>query len=95
MTSETVEKLSKALEFRTDSLILIMEDEKKSMRKLLSDYPEFARKFTTVITIPVFTNDELVTFARTYARNPDIRSMNWGSWRFIPESESSRQRRGL
>ena len=68
MTSETVEKLSKALEFRTDSLILIMEDEKKSMRKLLSDYPEFARKFTTVITIPVFTNDELVTFARTYAR---------------------------
>ena len=68
MSSDTVDKLSRALEFRTDRLILIIEDEKKSMRKLLAEYPEFAEKFTTVISIPVFTNDELVTFARTYAR---------------------------
>jgi hypothetical protein len=68
MSSETVDKLSRALEFRTDRLILIIEDEKKRMRKLLADHPEFAEKFATVISIPVFTNDELVTFARTYAR---------------------------
>jgi DNA replication protein DnaC len=67
MSGETVDKLSRAMEFRTDRLVLIIEDEKKGMRKLLADYPEFAKKFATVISIPVFTNDELVTFARTYA----------------------------
>ena len=49
-------------------VILIIEDEKVSMRGLLRNYPDFAKKFETVISIPVFTNDELVTFARTYAR---------------------------
>ena len=68
MYPETVEKLSKALDFRTDSLVLIIEDEKTSMRGLFHNYPDFAKKFDTVISIPVFTNDELVTFARTYAR---------------------------
>ncbi|MGN0313305.1 MAG: hypothetical protein ACI4EG_00790 [Fusicatenibacter sp.] len=68
MYPETIEKLSKALDFRTDSLVLIIEDEKVSMRGMFNNYPEFAEKFETVISIPVFTNDELVTFARTYAR---------------------------
>ena len=67
MSQETIEKLSEALGFRTDRLILVIEDEKESMRKLLAEYPAFAAKFETVISIPVFTNDELVTFARTYA----------------------------
>ena len=56
------------MDFRSDSLCLIIEDEKVSMRGLLRNYPDFAKKFETVISIPVFTNDELVTFARTYAR---------------------------
>mgnify|MGYP000677031473 CR=1 FL=1 len=68
MYPETIEKLSQAMDFRTDSLVLIIEDEKVSMRGLLRNYPDFAKKFETVISIPVFTNDELVTFARTYAR---------------------------
>lgn len=68
MYPETIEKLSKAMDFRTDSLILIIEDEKTSMRGMFHNYPEFAKKFETVISIPVFTNDELVTFARIYAR---------------------------
>lgn len=68
MYPETIEKLSKAMDFRTDSLTLIIEDEKTSMRGMFHNYPEFAKKFETVISIPVFTNDELVTFARTYAR---------------------------
>lgn len=68
MTDETIAKLSQALEFRTDSLILIIEDEKTRMRKLLAEHESFAKKFGTVISIPVFTNDELVTFARTYAK---------------------------
>lgn len=68
MYPDIIEKLNKALEFRTDSMIVIIEDEKTSMRGLLRNNPEFAKKFNTVISIPVFTNDELVTFARTYAR---------------------------
>lgn len=68
MYPETIEKLSQAMDFRTDSLILIIEDEKTSMRGMFHNYPDFAKKFETVISIPVFTNDELVTFARTYAR---------------------------
>ena len=73
MTADTIEKLSQAMNFRTDSMILIIEDDKANMRKLLADYPEFAKKFETVISIPVFTNDELVTFARTYAKENGYR----------------------
>lgn len=68
LTDEAAEKLSQAMEFRTDSMILIAEDEKKSLQKLFANHPEFARKFTSSIAIPVFTNDELVTFARTYSK---------------------------
>jgi hypothetical protein len=66
MTSRTIENLGKAMEFRTDCMILIIEDEKTAMRALLNKYPDFAQKFSSTISIPVFTNDELVAFARTY-----------------------------
>ena len=78
MTAETIEKLSQAMDFRTDGMILIIEDDKANMRKLLADYPEFANKFKTVISIPVFTNDELVTFARTYAKENGYRMDEMG-----------------
>ncbi len=78
MTPETIEKLSKAMDFRTDSMILLIEDDKANMRKMLADYPKFAEKFETVISIPVFTNDELVTFARTYARENGFRMDEMG-----------------
>ena len=67
MTDETIMKLNQAMDFRTDSMILIIEDEKENMKNMLESHPEFAEKFDAVIKIPVFTNDELVTFARTYA----------------------------
>ena len=78
MTPETIEKLSQAMDFRTDSMILLIEDDKANMRKMLADYPKFAEKFETVISIPVFTNDELVTFARTYARENGFRMDEMG-----------------
>lgn len=78
MTPETIEKLSQAMDFRTDSMILLIEDDKANMRKMLADYPEFAEKFETVISIPIFTNDELVTFARTYARENGFRMDEMG-----------------
>lgn len=78
MSQETIEKLSHAMEFRTDSMILLIEDDKANMRRMLADYPEFAEKFATVISIPVFTNDELVSFARTYARENGYRMDEMG-----------------
>ena len=68
MSDECVRKLNQAMETRTDALVIIIEDEKADMKKLLDAHPEFAEKFTSRITVPVFTNDELVTFARTYAK---------------------------
>ena len=66
MQPETVEKLNRAMEFKTDCMVVILEDEKNPMRALFRKYPEFAEKFNGRISIPAFTNDELVTFARTY-----------------------------
>ena len=68
MTAETVEQLNRAMEFRTDCMILIIEDEKGKYAGHAKQYPDFAGKFDKVISIPVFTNDELVTFARTTLR---------------------------
>lgn len=68
LKKETVNQLSKAMEFRTDGMIVIMEDEKIGMRKLIARFPKFASKFTSMINIPVFTNDELVNFAMIYTR---------------------------
>ena len=68
LTQETVDMLDKAMEFRTDGLTVIIEDEKIGMRKLMARFPKFAKKFTSMINIPVFTNDELVNFARVYTK---------------------------
>ena len=68
LSQETAEQLNKAMEFRTDGLIVIVEDEKIGMRKFIARYPKLAKKFTSEINIPVFTNDELVAFAKVYTK---------------------------
>lgn len=68
MTAQTVENLSKAMEFKTNRLTVILEDSKDGIYTLKQDYPEFMEKFDSRIVIPVFTNDELVSFAKTYAK---------------------------
>ena len=68
LKKETVNQLSKAMDFRTDGMIVILEDEKIGMRKLMARFPKFTSKFTSMINIPVFTNDELVNFAMVYTR---------------------------
>ena len=68
LTPETVEMLDKAMEVNTDGLTVIIEDEKIGMRKLMARFPKFVKKFTSMINIPVFTNDELVNFARVYTK---------------------------
>ena len=68
MDGEVVENLSKAMEFKTNRLTVILEDLKPGIWELEEKYPEFMKKFDSRIVIPVFTNDELVSFAKTYAK---------------------------
>ena len=68
LSDDAVNKLLRAMEFRTDGLVVILEDEKRDLLDLIRRHPEIREKFTSNITIPVFTNDELVTFAKTYAK---------------------------
>ena len=66
-------QLSKAMEFRTDGLIIILEDEKHLLKALFEKYPALAEKFTSEVTVPIFTNDELVAFGKTYAFEEDYK----------------------
>lgn len=68
MDEKVVENLSKAMEFKTNRLTVILEDLKPGIWELEEKYPEFMKKFDSRIVIPVFTNDELVSFAKTYAK---------------------------
>ena len=68
LSPKTAEQLNKAMEFRTDGLTVIVEDEKIGMRKFIARYPKLAKKFTSMINIPAFTNDELVAFAKIYTK---------------------------
>ena len=43
------------------------------MEKMLSEYPDFRRKFTSRVELPIFINDELVTFGQTYAKENGYR----------------------
>lgn len=66
-----VDQLTTAMEFRTDGLILILEDEQRYIHDLLMRHPRFTMKFTSQIFIPVFTIDELVNFGQIYAGDLD------------------------
>lgn len=78
MDPETAGRLNKAMEGDTGGLIVILEDDKIGMRKLIARYPKLAAKFTSIINIPVFTNDELANFARIYAMENGYRIDNMG-----------------
>ena len=65
---ETIQKISRAMEGNTQGLTVIMEDSKSRMRAILAQNKGFAQKFTSNITIPVFTIDELVDFGKSYAK---------------------------
>ncbi len=66
-----VDQLTTAMEFRTDGLIIILEDEQRYLHDLLMRHPRFTMKFTSQIFIPTFTIDELVRFGEIYAGQHD------------------------
>ena len=68
LTRQTAITLSLLLEQNRSGVYIIIEDTSKGIKKALSLDEGFAKKFTEQISVPIFTNDELVTFARSYSR---------------------------
>ena len=73
LSQETAAELEEVMNGNTKGMIVILEDEKIGMRKLIARYPKLAKKFTSMINIPVFTNDELVNFAKVYTMENGFR----------------------
>ena len=68
LNRRTVEKMCEVMEGQTGELLVVLEDERKPLEKMLEAYPLFSKKFTSRLELPVFINDELVTFGQTYAK---------------------------
>lgn len=68
LNRRTVDAMCEVMEGQTGELLVVLEDERKPMEKLLTAFPQFAKKFTSRLEVPVFINDELVTFGQTYAK---------------------------
>ena len=73
MNEKTVARLNKAMEKDTGELLIVLEEQRKPLDRLLSSNREFRRKFTSRLEVPIFINDELVTFGQTYAQENGYR----------------------
>ena len=73
MNEKTVARLNKAMERDTGELLIVLEEQRKPLDRLLSSNREFRRKFTSRLEVPIFINDELVTFGQTYAQENGYR----------------------
>ena len=68
LNARTVRELNILMEKKTGELLFVLEDQKKALERLFTANPEFKKKFTSRLELPVFINDELVTFGQTYAK---------------------------
>ena len=68
MNEKTVARLNKAMEQDTGEMLIVLEEQRKPLDRLLSSNREFRKKFTSRLEVPIFINDELVTFGQTYAK---------------------------
>ena len=68
LSKKTVMELNDLMEEQTGELLVVLEEERRPLDKMLALYPDFKKKFTSRLELPVFINDELVTFAQTYAK---------------------------
>ena len=73
LNEKTVARLNKAMEKDTGELLIVLEEQRKPLDRLLSSNREFRRKFTSRLEVPIFINDELVTFGQTYAQENGYR----------------------
>ncbi len=65
---KTIDELCEVMEGQTGEMLVVLEDARKPLDKFLAEYPQFRKKFTSRLEVPVFINDELVTFGQTYAK---------------------------
>ena len=72
ISRETAVKLSLALEADDTGILVIAEDTREGITKAMGRDESFARRFTEKITLPIFTSDELVSFAKSYAHVKEI-----------------------
>ncbi len=68
LNSRTVKELSHLMERKTGEMLFVLEDQRKPLERVLTANPDFKKKFTSKLELPVFINDELVTFGQTYAK---------------------------
>ncbi len=68
LNSRTIKELSYLMEKKTGEMLFVLEDQRKPLERILTANPDFKRKFTSRLELPVFINDELVTFGQTYAK---------------------------
>lgn len=73
LSERTVAKLNKAMEKDTGEMLIVLEEQRKPLDRLLSSNREFRKKFTSRLEVPIFVNDELVTFGQTYAQENGYR----------------------
>ena len=73
MNSRTVRELNELMEEQTGELLFVLEEQRKPLDKLMNANPAFKKKFTSRLELPVFINDELVTFGQTYAKENGYR----------------------
>lgn len=71
LEDNAIDQLTTAMEFRTDGLLIILEDEQQYIHDMLMNHPRFTMKFTSQIYIPVYTAEELLNFAQIYANSQD------------------------
>lgn len=68
LSRQSIVTLSLLLEQDSSGILIILEGTSKGIKKALSQDEGFAKKFTEKITVPIFSNDELVAFARSYSK---------------------------
>ena len=73
MNDRTIRELNDMMDEQTGELLFLLEDQKKPMERMFASHREFKRKFTSRLELPVFINDELVTFGQTYAKENGYR----------------------
>ena len=73
MNARTVNELNDLMDEQTGELLFVLEEQKKPLEKLFAANPNFKKKFTSRLELPVFINDELVTFGQTYAKENGYR----------------------
>ena len=68
LNTRTINELNYLMEKKTGEMLFVLEDQRKPLERILTANPDFKRKFTSKLELPVFINDELVTFGQTYAK---------------------------